>query len=327
MTSRFPLKIVKDLLVLQDKPSKLKNRIPPGLKNQLKIYKYNIWLLYADLSRTRQLGFRAVIAALRKKRKRVVFFPDPPWQNAVIYQICLENGYRIAHYPCQAFDFAIKWKNDTSHQMYPVLHEISKTHPVINLNCNDISKSCVDAAFQEIFGYGISIDPTSYHGKCVEKSIFNGRHDATIIDCPIAKAKPHYVYQLLVDNRIDDERVMDMRVPIFKDRIPFVIVFYKPVDRRFANFHFHGDNYQFYDTDRIFSPQEQANILFFCCRLGMDYGELDILRHRPDGRIFIVDANNTPDGPPISVGLDGNDLRTQTLHLRAEAFAEVFDHN
>ena len=32
--------------------------------------------------------------------------------------------------------------------------------------------------------------------------------------------------------------------------------------------------------------------------MGIDYGELDILRDNNDGRIYIVDANNTPSGPP-----------------------------
>jgi hypothetical protein len=32
-------------------------------------------------------------------------------------------------------------------------------------------------------------------------------------------------------------------------------------------------------------------------KMGIDYGEFDILRDK-DGRIYVVDVNNTPWGPP-----------------------------
>ena len=45
----------------------------------------------------------------------------------------------------------------------------------------------------------------------------------------------------------------------------------------------------------------------FCAKIGMDYGEVDVLRDRDDGRIYIVDANNTPSGPPSPISdSDGN---------------------
>ena len=31
--------------------------------------------------------------------------------------------------------------------------------------------------------------------------------------------------------------------------------------------------------------------------MNLEYGDLDILRDNDDGRIYIVDANNTPHGP------------------------------
>ncbi len=51
------------------------------------------------------------------------------------------------------------------------------------------------------------------------------------------------------------------------------------------------------------SGQEISNLLQFCQLMGMDYGELDVLRDRQDGRIYVVDANSTPlPPPPAKVG-------------------------
>jgi len=34
--------------------------------------------------------------------------------------------------------------------------------------------------------------------------------------------------------------------------------------------------------------------------MALDYGELDVLRNKNDGKIYIVDVNNTPQGPPAN---------------------------
>ena len=39
----------------------------------------------------------------------------------------------------------------------------------------------------------------------------------------------------------------------------------------------------------------------FCRRLGLDFGEIDILRDARDQRIYCVDVNTTPALPPISL--------------------------
>ena len=48
----------------------------------------------------------------------------------------------------------------------------------------------------------------------------------------------------------------------------------------------------------INNPEEAANIIAFTRGLGLEFGEMDVLSDRTDGRIDIVDANNTPWGPP-----------------------------
>jgi hypothetical protein len=44
----------------------------------------------------------------------------------------------------------------------------------------------------------------------------------------------------------------------------------------------------------VFSPQELQQIGVFCEAMGLDVGKLDIIRDREDQRIYILDANKTP---------------------------------
>ena len=54
--------------------------------------------------------------------------------------------------------------------------------------------------------------------------------------------------------------------------------------------------------------------------MALDLGELDVLRDASTGRIFIVDVNSMPFGPPRPISLkDG--VRAVTLY--ADAFAHL----
>jgi glutathione synthase/RimK-type ligase-like ATP-grasp enzyme len=74
-------------------------------------------------------------------------------------------------------------------------------------------------------------------------------------------------------------------------------------------------------TADVLSPEEVERIIRFCRRMGLDYGELDVLRHRDDGRIYIVDVNTTPWGPPIQLSTQGK--RAALLKL-ATTFKAAF---
>ena len=50
-------------------------------------------------------------------------------------------------------------------------------------------------------------------------------------------------------------------------------------------------------ADDVLSPAEQGQLLQFANDLGMDYGELDVLRDEGSGLIYVVDANRTPIRP------------------------------
>ncbi|MGZ3299147.1 MAG: hypothetical protein ACXU8O_09035, partial [Asticcacaulis sp.] len=51
----------------------------------------------------------------------------------------------------------------------------------------------------------------------------------------------------------------------------------------------------------VYSSAELAKIAEFTARMGLDWGGLDILRDRGDGRIYIVDVNKTDLGPVIAL--------------------------
>ena len=163
----------------------------------------------------------------------------------------------------------------------------------INGRCVDISKSNVGRMFAEVFGYALDIDPRTYRGRIVRKSEVNAVHDGEIVEGPVASPKAGSVYQRLIDNTTDDGMVLDLRTGIVGNEIPYVFLKYRPRDIRFSN-----DNaYVKLGKPDIFSAAEKSQILRFCREIGLDVGELDILRDRESGQIYIVDVAKTPHSP------------------------------
>jgi hypothetical protein len=305
-------------------------------------YVFNLYMTYRyNLSTTAKqqpLSFAQNLATttrkLSKGRKTILFYPDFPYFKAAPYQICLLLGYDVTNNPKRRFDAAIKWKRyATFAPNDPVLSDLAaQNSSVVNINCDDVSKSYIDTIFHTVFGYSITVDPLTYTGKCVVKSNLNAQHDGKIISCPIGETEPDVVYQKLVDNTVEDGKVLDMRVPVFKDRIPLVYVYLKK--NLTAEQRFHGYtsliSVQLVEVHDIFAEEEIRGIISFCQTIGLDYGELDVLRDQTDKRIYIVDANNTPTSrllfEPLSMSLENCILspkdRLIAIQKMAHAFAE-----
>jgi len=236
---------------------------------------------------------RRIPRILASRPNIILFYPKHPRTyhcNYSIIQNCHILGYKMSKNPKDKFHLIMRWEDQTYGQVDQQLEDLAKTNEVINLKCLDISKRHVDQVFHEVFRYSSLIDPFTFEGECVEKSNLNGKHDGRIVRCPLTEMKEDCVYQKLINNRHDDEFVVDMRVPIFKKIIPFVYLKYKPVNNRFS-LSVKGTHEE---LKNILSPEEVEKILQFCERIGFDCGELDILRDQTDNRIYIVDANNTP---------------------------------
>ncbi len=221
-------------------------------------------------------------------RLRVLCHPAVPSPHQVLYKVCAANGYRITGDPDAPHDVAFHTMKTRGACRLPA------ATPVVNRACTDVSKRRVAAAFAEVFGYGLAVDPAAHQGPIVEKSDENHAHDGRVLDGPLAPEAidPDRVYQRLVD-ATDGEEVVDLRTPIYAGSIPVVIEKRRPIPRRFDNFQ---RNLRLHEPDAIFSDDERGRLLRFASLLGLEFGELDVLRDR-DGRLYVVDANNRPAGP------------------------------
>ncbi len=188
---------------------------------------------------------------------------------------------------------------------------------VLNLQCRDISKERVAEVFEAVFNQTLSIDPTSYSERCVVKSNGNGVHNGRVIQCPVDRIDPESVYQRLIDNQVEingRQMVLDLRVIICGNQIPLVYRKYRPLEDRFSN----TNSLAEVATGReCFSKQELLDIVRFGKEFGVDYAEIDVLRDRASGQIYVVDVNYTPSGPP-------NHLPTRQGIKAIEAVALAF---
>lgn len=189
--------------------------------------------------------------------------------------------------------------------------------PTINRSFAGNAKTLVGTAFRQSFGYGISVDPTSFSGLAVEKSDRNATHDGVVVRCPIDGTAEGKVYQRLVDNRTDGKTVCDMRVPIVGRRIPFVYLKYRQLRDRFD----HPEYAELVATRDVLAPAETDALLRFASTVQMEYGELDVLRDQGSRRIYVVDANNTPLGPPKNIRAADGKI---AIRLLATAFHDEF---
>jgi len=177
---------------------------------------------------------------------------------------------------------------------------------------------------QEVFGYSTVIDPLTFQGKCVKKSDANSAHDGQIIECPIEKIEEGYIYQMAVDTQVDEQFVEDIRVIFIKDHISFVYIKYKLIENKFLSKTVTATTLA---PRYVFSDEEIAKIITVCQKMALDFAELDVLRDRRNGKIYIVDINDTPGGFPKKK--NGRELfpmrqRLDLLSKLALSFQESF---
>ena len=219
------------------------------------------------------------------------------------------------------FDVAIKHMTGT-HSDSTVLDALPvPRHHVINFGSVDVSKRHVEAAFGAVFGYDLAVDPTTHRGPMVEKADENATHDGRVIDGPIhgGAVDASKVYERLVQN-ISTRRglIIDHRVPIHGDRIPFVYLKHRPIETRFQN----TNSYvEVVGADQVFSDDECNMLTRLAQTVGIDCGEFDVLRDLDD-RIYVVDIANTPAGPPN--GLRDGESRSAMARL-AESFEDFLN--
>lgn len=260
-----------------------------------------------------------IIRNKKLKNKIILFYPGLPHHRTVIYKICRSLGVKIINTPDKQYDIFFSW-DDNTFSLNNSLNNYNINSSVVTINsgCIDISKNNVDEKFKIVFGYSLLVDPISYSGECVIKSDMNAMHDGKIIKCPVDEAAKDVVYQKIIDNSFDENYVKDIRVPVFKDSIPFVYFKFKKHTNRFTN---KVDHVEVHKTEEIFTKLELNNILSFAEKIKLNYGELDVLRDNKDGKIYIIDVNKTPWGPPATISKEKYKI---TMKIMTEVFIEKF---
>jgi len=267
---------------------------------------------------TRTAAADAVRTGIRPSH-RVLFYPQAPRLPHVAFKLCALLGCLIADDPHGQYDVAFKRQGATFFEPSRLSPIDVPLHRIVNSGSIDISKSAVQRHFHDVFGYPLAVDPLVHEGPLVEKSDLNAAHDGRVLVGPITpgELRPDRVYQRLVDNRAPTDRlVVDLRVPVYAGRIPLVYLKLRPEDTRFGNA---NARVELVGVQDVFEAEEVGCILEFAAAMGIDYGEFDVLRDR-DGRIYVVDANNTPAGPPN--GLREADQR-RAIRTLAESFEQL----
>jgi hypothetical protein len=276
----------------------------------------------------------------------VLFYPEIPKHKSVAYKLCILSGYEMTHKSWNNFDICIWYENRTfskykfekgkirlrdegkeedvwfeNQNSVGGLKKINNSDgkKVINRSADSISKEKVGNIFHKVFGYRINISPTNYGGKIVAKPNTNGAHTGEVLVGPLSESETEegIVYQKEIKNEDGEGQVEDLRVPVFGNDLPFVYSKKRPIKKRFSN---RNTRVDIKPTYRIFSKDETSNIIEFSNKMGLDFGEIDVLRDQRDGRIYIVDVNNTPWGPPNGLATP---QRRRALELLRNSFQEL----
>jgi hypothetical protein len=222
----------------------------------------------------------------------VSFYPMRLEPTAALAHVLSRLGARVGSFGDPA-DLTVAWNTGTwlSDSDFARLPS-----DALNRQCTDISKTTVDRVWAEHAGYSISVDPLTTTGPLVVKPDENGVRAGHVVDGPLAERVQGRVYQKLIDSR-EGDRIWSMRVALIRGQIVNAYVKWRPNPHWFRG---HEVTVP-YPPGELFSASEQQLMIDFAAAIGMDYGELDVLRDKQSGLIYVVDANRTPVRPK---GLD-----------------------
>ena len=169
------------------------------------------------------------------------------------------------------------------------LREMSKKYDIINIGGDDTTKTRNEKIMKQVFGYN-SI-ATSEDKVILEKSEKQGAHDITVVDK--IRNKPNFIYVKMIDNRVSDDTVRDLRIFVFDYKVKAVIIKDKPIEKRFGGAVDAVIRWDDDYADYLLTEDEIDKIEEFCRVYETHYAEIDACRDT-DGRLYIVDNNNVP---------------------------------
>lgn len=245
------------------------------------------------------------------------------FQKSTMYFMLRKVGVEISNKLIGTYDMGIYWDPQMDlNKQTPKLRQNGKKIRLINLFLVDTAKDFIAKAFEKHFGYGYHIDPTKYNGYCLSKHNGNGTKSCFFLKCPINATdifKDHS-YQKIIDytDKQDPDILYELRVPIVGGIIPFVLFKTRNRGLRFTS---KNRSIQIVNPLKYLTEQECHKITTYCRYIGLELGEIDILRSHEDGKIYIIDVNNTSWWPPNKLGdVDRNIV----LNLLWNSFLESF---
>ena len=220
--------------------------------------------------------------------------PTYPSKKTTLSKIARMNGIRLTNKLVSNPDVIVYFENATYGSASALRRKYPKAR-IINVNCPDISKERVHAVHLEALGYSMNLNPKTYIGVAVEKSDENAVHDGQEVVCPVEFPKTNAVYQKVLDNTNDAGEYVDIRVPVIGNKIPLVYLKFKTLKNRFTN---KAHRATLHKPEDIFSEEEISQIEKYAVAMKVDFCEFDVLRHKGNQKIYIIDVNKTPYGPP-----------------------------
>jgi hypothetical protein len=262
-------------------PTRLRRRFPHPLRGTPVAQRYRRvrrWLDATMLARSHN-------TRLAKDAPTLNFYPYRPHHKTQVVRILRLLETRIGFDPCAGGPVML-WDQGA---WFDPRHAARLPAGTINGRCLDVSKSTVERAFAQAAGYELAVDPLTYEGPMIAKSELNGFHDGAVVHGPLAQRRAGTVYERLVD-ATEGDILVTVRTPIVGRRIPVTMVKWRNRRNFFSGYALTEPR----PTDEVFSADEIDMLLRFAELIGLDYGELDVMRDRHSGLVYVVDANRTP---------------------------------
>ena len=244
--------------------------------------------------------------------------PTYPSKKTTLSKIARMNKVRLTNKLVANPDVIIYFENVT----YGSASSLRRKYPkakIINVNCPDISKERVHVVHLEALGYSMNLNPKTYIGVAVEKSDENAVHDGQEVMCPVAFPKTDAVYQKVLDNTNEVGEYVDIRVPVIGGKIPLVYQKFKTQKNRFTN---KAHRATLHKAEEIFSEEEILQIEKYAAAMKVDFCEFDVLRHKGNKKIYVIDVNKTPYGPPEPLK---KQEKVEALQKLSEAFKQLIN--
>ena len=142
---------------------------------------------------------------------KVLFYPDKVISYARIRVIFKILRWEIVEDINKDFDIIFYWNTKTINEPDKVILKLSENYSVINLRCNDVSKSNVTKIYQGVFKNTLEINPEKHTGRVVAKrNKGQGDKSGKIVNCPCKKEAGWHYQKLLQDiyiGRIQEYRI------------------------------------------------------------------------------------------------------------------------